>query len=354
MSTRPTPFVTIFMTTLAFLAVVVAGMLWLENDRLTQELSQAQASIDQLNDDNTSLQDQLSQLRQRSQTLRTSIDAFNQQQGDLAQIAGELRTELASVSADYQNLVATQQDTQARLEAAQERLARIGELEDTQAQLTEERDQLAARLARMETQNTALRRQLSLYATNIEQAHSALRNRQNQVDSLEDRLNREQAALTELEQQLTTLGDDRQSQVQRFDSGRTVIKLPERILFESGSAVLNDRAESVLAEVARAIDSFPDHTITVLGHSDSRPVVSNIKQTYPTNWELSSARASAAVRQLIGLGISAQRLKATGLADTRPLVPETDEDSRRINRRIEVALEPPRPMRELSDAETNP
>lgn len=344
------PFFLLLIAALALLMAVGGGLLWLENDQLSRELTEARQTVQQLSADNTRLQNRLAQLQQRSQTLRTSLDEFNEHQGNLAQVVEELRSELSSVTADYQRLVGTQRDTQARLDAARERLERIGELELAQASLSEERDRLAARLERAETQNTALRQQLNLYAANIEEAQTALRNRQDQVDTLETRLNREQAALSELQQQLDTLGDEKQALIQQLDNGTTVIKLPERILFETGSAVLNERAESVLAEVARAIDSFPNHTIAVLGHSDSRPVVSEVKETYPTNWELSSARASAAVRKLIEYGVAADRLKATGLADTRPLVPEVDADSRRENRRIEVVLEPPLFTRELSEA----
>jgi len=347
-STRQ-PFPLILSATLAFLLAIGTGLFWLDNERLTQDLATANEDVERLKADNARLQNRLSQMEQRTRTLRTSLDSFNEQQGSLAEVAEELRRELASVTTDYQRLVETQQDTQGRLEAARERLTRIGDLEDTRDSLREEQDRLVTRLERAESQNAALRQQLNLYATNIEAAQTALRSQQSQVDTLENRLNREQAALTELQQQLDALGDEKQALIQQLDNGTTVIKLPERILFETGSAVLNERAETALAEVARAIDSFPDYTIAVLGHSDSRPVVSDVKETYPTNWELSSARASAAVRKLIDYGVAADRLKATGLADTRPLVPEVDADSRRENRRIEVVLEPPLFTRELSE-----
>ena len=95
-----------------------------------------------------------------------------------------------------------------------------------------------------------------------------------------------------------------------------------------------------LTLLADALKSFPDHLISIQGHSDSRSIAPALQSLYPTNWELSASRAASAVRVLREAGIDPSRMQAVGFADARPLVKEIDTVSRRKNRRIEVLLYP--------------
>ena len=84
------------------------------------------------------------------------------------------------------------------------------------------------------------------------------------------------------------------------------------------------------------------HTITVEGHTDNVPIST---PQFPSNWELSAARASTVVRHLIARGIPADRLSAVGYADTRPLAANDTEAGRAKNRRVSIiiAVAPPAP-----------
>lgn len=82
------------------------------------------------------------------------------------------------------------------------------------------------------------------------------------------------------------------------------------------------------------------HRISVAGHTDSVPI-RNVR--YPSNWELSGARAGSVVRYLEANGIPSARLTAVGHADTRPLAENTSREGRSINRRVELTLEKPQP-----------
>ena len=124
------------------------------------------------------------------------------------------------------------------------------------------------------------------------------------------------------------------------ETGTTIVKLPNQLVFTSGSTRIDADGLAALEALVRALESFPDHTISVEGHSDSVPIRDEFRFKFPSNWELSAARASAAVKVLTDLGIEPERLQAVGLADTRPLVEEVDAESRRRNRRIEVLLYP--------------
>lgn len=116
------------------------------------------------------------------------------------------------------------------------------------------------------------------------------------------------------------------------ENKRIAIVMRERILFPSGSATLEAGGARVLASLQPMLARMPG-TIAVEGHSDS-VAISTFR--YPSNWELSGARAAAVVRQLIDLGMPPERLRATGYADSRPV--STDPAQRSLNRRVEIVV----------------
>lgn len=109
------------------------------------------------------------------------------------------------------------------------------------------------------------------------------------------------------------------------------------IMFPSGSAELSNSAKTILEKVGKLIvEKFAMHSIKVEGHTDSVPVSGR----YPSNWELSSARASSIVRYLIGrFNILPDLMSAVGYADTRPLSTSKDSASLAKNRRVEIVVQ---------------
>ncbi|MCU0230509.1 MAG: OmpA family protein [Acidobacteria bacterium] len=105
-------------------------------------------------------------------------------------------------------------------------------------------------------------------------------------------------------------------------------------LFRSGSAELEPVAGAPLARIADLIRSSGAWA-TVEGHSDNLPIRS---ATFPSNWELSAARAGAVVRFLVARGLAPVRLEAVGRADTRPLGDNATDEGRQRNRRVEILL----------------
>ena len=95
-----------------------------------------------------------------------------------------------------------------------------------------------------------------------------------------------------------------------------------------------------LAALSRAVGELPaggNWYLAVQGHTDDRPIRNNAR--FPSNWELSAARSVAVLRYLIDRGVDARRVRAEGLAATRPLNPERSSAARRQNRRIEIRLQ---------------
>lgn len=124
----------------------------------------------------------------------------------------------------------------------------------------------------------------------------------------------------------------------------TTIEMNSAPFFSIGAAQLSDEGLKVLKEIEPTIMSgeYKDYTISVEGYTDDSPIKT---AQFPSNWELSTARAAAVVRSLIDLGVPAERLRAVGFAQTQPKVPNRDESGKIIpqnqaqNRRVVIRLE---------------
>jgi chemotaxis protein MotB len=138
--------------------------------------------------------------------------------------------------------------------------------------------------------------------------------------------------------------DKKDVQVQKKGDRINRIELNSASFFTSGSAVLSSQGGNLLADVLKVIqtDQFKDYVITVEGHTDDNPIRT---AQFPSNWELSTARAAAVVRYFLEAGIPASRLRASGYADTFPKVPNRDASGKPIpdnqaqNRRVIIKLE---------------
>ena len=121
-----------------------------------------------------------------------------------------------------------------------------------------------------------------------------------------------------------------------IDSRGLVIRLlTDDVVFDSGSATLKPEAAPLLAKISALVHVDASHPISVGGHTDDVPIATG---RFPSNWELSAARAAGVARFLTGHGVAATRLEATGVADQRPIATNTTEEGRSRNRRVEIAL----------------
>ncbi len=113
-----------------------------------------------------------------------------------------------------------------------------------------------------------------------------------------------------------------------------VLQLKGDLLFESGQATIKPKALPILDGLARYI-SESSRDVDVIGHTDDRPIATAV---FPSNWELSAARAGRAVRYLAEKGVPAQRLRAIGHADTVPVTSNATQVGRAANRRVEFVF----------------
>lgn len=118
------------------------------------------------------------------------------------------------------------------------------------------------------------------------------------------------------------------------DPGAVTVRLRDTITFPSGTADLLPGVRPLLDQVAELLVGFPDVRIETSGHTDDVPIATNV---FPSNWELSAARAAAVARYLLSYAsIDPRRVKIAGYAEYRPLDSEFTVDGRARNRRVEI------------------
>lgn len=221
--------------------------------------------------------------------------------------------------------------------------------QEFEQQLTEsqrQRTELESRLSDLETRNSELIDRLAALGQDVESLRT-------ERTTLETNLTETQRALEELRereaQQQARLATFRQM-LERFrammESGRLrvrvvrnrmVIELPDNVLFDSGAAELKPEGQATLIEIVQVLRSIEGRQFQVAGHTDNVPIRS---RRFPSNWELSGARAVTVARFMIDQGMPSDRISAAGYADTQAIETNDTDEGRQRNRRIEIALVP--------------
>ena len=195
-------------------------------------------------------------------------------------------------------------------------------------------------------QIAALRRQLAALEDALESSGKKDREAQGRIADLGQRLN---VALAQRVQELSRYRSEFFGRLRTILGNRPEIRVvgdrfvfQSEVLFDSGSAALRpegrteiDKLATALADLDKQIPPEIAWVLRIDGHTDVRPIASS---QFPSNWELSSARAISVVQYLIGRGISPQRLVAAGFGEFQPLDNSAAEDAYRRNRRIELKL----------------
>jgi chemotaxis protein MotB len=131
--------------------------------------------------------------------------------------------------------------------------------------------------------------------------------------------------------------------------GKLTVSILDRILFDSGEAVLKPEGEKVLVQIAGVLSQYPKRQIHVVGHTDNVPIRASARNRFASNWELSTARATAAVRFLQEqAGVDPRRLGAVGYGEFHPVADNDTPEGRARNRRIAIVVLP----EELAATET--
>lgn len=169
---------------------------------------------------------------------------------------------------------------------------------------------------------------------------------------LKDKLAESQARVDELQKENEravqghkTLEDEMRAALESKDvtisqlQGKLTVNILDRVLFDSGEAELKPDGEGVLRKVAEVLAQHPHVKIHVIGHTDNVPIRAAARNRFPSNWELSTARATAAVRFLSEkAGVDPRRLGAVGYGEFRPVADNSTAEGRSRNRRIAITI----------------
>ncbi len=196
-------------------------------------------------------------------------------------------------------------------------------LKDANRRLKEANDRLIAENNRLEEELAALQRQM------------AARDRATATPVPAVAADPSSSGAVPIDATLATIDPD--VNVKRVPEGIR-ITIPERVFFALGQASLSARGRATLDRVAEIIRrSYPTRTIRVDGHTDDIPI-SKVRHKYPTNWELSTARACVVVRYLIDKGVDPRRIYPAGFAYYRPVSTGKTSEARSQNRRVEITV----------------
>jgi chemotaxis protein MotB len=203
-----------------------------------------------------------------------------------------------------------------------------------------------AQVELLNQQIAALRRQLAALESALEASENKDKESQARLSDLGQRLN---LALAQRVQELSRFRSEFFGRLRAILGDRPDIRVvgdrfvfQSEVFFDPGSAVIQpggrnelDKLAGALQELEKQIPKDVAWVLRVDGHTDIRPIAS---AQFPSNWELSAARAISVVQYLIGKGISPQRLVAAGFGEFQPLDTATTDDAFRRNRRIELKL----------------
>ena len=229
-----------------------------------------------------------------------------------------LEQTLTSALSQQAEVEAARQQQLAALEAARTNLS-----EQVEA-MSEEKVDLSTQLASERQRSTELDQQLQATRQEKEAALSAVKGTYDRlVAALKGEISQKDIALHQAKERL-------------------VVTILDRVLFPSGQATLTPEGQRVINKVAAVLAKVHDRRILIEGHTDNVPIGPTLSSRFPTNWELSTARATEVVKYLLSQAqLPPDRLSAVGRADTAPVASNDSEEGRLQNRRIEIILLPP-------------
>ncbi len=243
-----------------------------------------------------------------------------------------------------QTLDAQLQEEKGARVAADEKVRALGEkvaeLEERAAGLERDKEALTTRLDTAEarlTAGAAERRALEQKNAELAALNAELATSKRKLAEAKEALEKKSSEYASLAKSLEKEISEGKIELSEL-RGRMTVNLKDKILFASGSARVGKEGQDALTKIAEALKGVQGKIIRVEGHTDNVPTDS--KGPFPSNWELSLARAMAVVRAMQDAGVDPTVLSAAGYGPYQPIAPNDSPENRSLNRRIEIVLAP--------------
>ena len=200
---------------------------------------------------------------------------------------------------------------------------------------------LKAQIDELNTTNQKLIQDKQSYQDSLTAREADLQKQMAELQAKDMQVKEQSDAFRQMQEAMKAEVDSKQVTIKELE-GKLTLSMVEAILFDSGKANVKKAGKDALAKVAEVLKNVKDQDIIVAGHTDNVPITSKLAATYPTNWELSAARAIAVVKLLEADGVDPKLLLAAGFGEFRPVADNETPEGRAQNRRMEIILMPKR------------
>lgn len=207
-------------------------------------------------------------------------------------------------------------------------LKKVGEADDLGKNLAECEQKSGEQEARLE----ALKKQRDELALQLEEQKKKVA----QVETVKEETSKTYSAM--IEKMKLEIADGQVTITEL--KGKLTVNMVDAILFDSGKADIKPEGRQILQKVVEVIGEVEDKAIRVEGHTDNVKISSALTRAFPSNWELSAARATNVARYLQRLGVDPALLSAAAYGEYRPVSENDTPEGRAKNRRIEIVLVP--------------
>ena len=331
-------------------------------DSMKQSISSMEAKISALEKENATLKDQLKAVQDEKASIEARLRSTEEDKAALQRENASLNNQLRAAQDERHALEArlkTTQDEKAAVEA------RLRSMEEAQTLLQQENASLRNQLKALQDEKMALEARLR----EVEDEKAAIETRLKSMEEAKAVLQRENASLrsqiSEIARQRDTAMIEKEKAVSSLKStydslmrelnkeikagqiaitqlkDRLSLSMVEKVLFDSGKADIKKEGEKVLDRVGRILKQVTDKQISIEGHTDNVPIGLKLQPVFPTNWELSTTRATNVARYLQEkAGLDPRLLIASGFSEYHPVESNDTEEGRAKNRRIEIVLTP--------------
>jgi chemotaxis protein MotB len=294
----------LYIVALALMALSLSGCLVAESKYL-QKVAEAEG----LTSDLAGLQKRYDSLTAENRTLKADLDKLT---ADLA-TANSDKTQLKD---EVAKLAKAKKDMEDDLKSSKnESLQRISELRQRIGDLENENLKLKQEIANLKQDVAGLQK------AKEEEVQKTSKTYEQLLDKMKNEIAQGQVTISELK-------------------GKLTVNMVDAILFDSGKAEVKTDGLAVLQKVVDILKSVKDKAIRVEGHTDTDPITGNLTRRYPTNWELSAARAINVTRFLQSQGLDPATLGAVAYGEFKPVAPNDSDEGKAKNRRIEIILVP--------------